>query len=119
MQCSFLYLILKEEIKSVGGNGEIQIRSAVYLGVTYFPWFYQCSFIFCFLGLHPWHMEVPRLGVKSELQLPAYATATATLDPSHFYDLHHGSQQRRILNPLIKARYRNHVLTDTSQVCYC
>ena len=25
------------------------------------------------------HMEVPRLGVESELQLPAYITATATL----------------------------------------
>ena len=25
-------------------------------------------------------MEVPRLGIKSELELPAYATATATLD---------------------------------------
>ena len=23
--------------------------------------------LFCFLGLNPWHMEVPRLGVKSEL----------------------------------------------------
>ena len=32
---------------------------------------------FCFfLGLHLQHMEVPRLGVESELQLPAYATAT-------------------------------------------
>ena len=31
-----------------------------------------------FLGLHPRHMEVPRLGVRSELQLPACATATAT-----------------------------------------
>ena len=29
------------------------------------------------LGPHPRHMEVPRLGVESELQLPAYATATA------------------------------------------
>ena len=28
-------------------------------------------------------MEVPGLGVESELQLPAYATATATPDPSH------------------------------------
>ena len=27
-------------------------------------------FFFSFLGLHPWHMEVPRLGVESELQLP-------------------------------------------------
>ena len=24
-------------------------------------------FIFVFLGPHPWHMEVPRLGVESEL----------------------------------------------------
>ena len=35
-------------------------------------------FVFVFLGLHPWHMEVPSLGVESELQLPAYTTATAT-----------------------------------------
>ena len=35
-----------------------------------------------FLGPYPWHMEVPRLGVKLELQLPAYTTATATWDPS-------------------------------------
>ena len=27
-------------------------------------------------------MEVSRLGVESELQLPAYAAATATSDPS-------------------------------------
>ena len=26
------------------------------------------------------HMEVPKLGVESELQLPTYATATATQD---------------------------------------
>ena len=33
-------------------------------------------FIFGFLGPHPWHMEVPKLGVESELKLPAYTTAT-------------------------------------------
>ena len=33
-------------------------------------------FLFPFLGLHLWHMEVPRLGVELELQQPAYATAT-------------------------------------------
>ena len=27
--------------------------------------------IFIFLGLQLWHMDVPRLGVKLELQLPA------------------------------------------------
>ena len=34
-----------------------------------------------FLGPYPQHMEVPRLGVESELQLLAYATATAMSDP--------------------------------------
>ena len=41
----------------------------------------------CFLGLHLWHMEDPRLGVKSELQPPAYTTATAVQDPSCVVDL--------------------------------
>ena len=39
-------------------------------------------FYLLFLRLPLWHMEVPRLGVESERQLPAYATATATSDPS-------------------------------------
>ena len=54
-----------------------------------------------FLGPHPQHMVVPRPGVKLELQLPAAAgitTATATGDRSHICDLHHSSQQLRILN---------------------
>jgi len=33
---------------------------------------------FCFLGLHLWHMQVPRLGGEYEVQLPAYTTAIAT-----------------------------------------
>ena len=57
-----------------------------------------------FLGPRPQHMEIPRLGVYSELQLPAYATATATLDPSHICELHHSSRQCRILNPPSEAR---------------
>ena len=32
-------------------------------------------FFFFFLGLHLRHMEVPMLGVKSELQLTAYTAA--------------------------------------------
>ena len=39
-------------------------------------------FLFFFLGPHLWHMEIPWLGVESELHLQAYATATATPDPS-------------------------------------
>ena len=61
-------------------------------------------FLFVFLGPHPWPMEVPRLGVKSELQLPAFARATATGDPSRICDLHYSSWQRWILNPLSEAR---------------
>ena len=49
-------------------------------------------------------MEVPRLWVESELQLPAHATATAMWDPSHICDLHHSSRLCRILNPLNGAR---------------
>ena len=41
-----------------------------------------------FIWPHLQHMEVPGLRVKSELQLPAYATATATPDPSHICDLY-------------------------------
>ena len=67
-------------------------------------------------GLHLRHMEVPRPGVESELQLPAYATATATPAPSCICDPHHNLWQRRILDPLNKARDQTHVLMDTSQV---
>ena len=45
-------------------------------------------------------MEVCRLGVKSELQPPAYATATATGDPSHICDLHRSSWQHRHQTPI-------------------
>ena len=50
---------------------------------------------FSFLGPHLQHMEVPRLGVKSELQVSAYTTATATSDLSCICDLHYSSRQCR------------------------
>ena len=49
-------------------------------------------------------MEIRRLGLESELYLPAYATATATPDPSHVWNLHHSWWQCQILNPLSEAR---------------
>ena len=52
---------------------------------------YFISFYFCFLGLHLWHMEGPRLGVKWELQPRAYATGTATWDLSCICNLHGSS----------------------------
>ena len=60
-------------------------------------------------------MEVPGLGVESEPQLPAYATATPGL--SSMSGLHHGSQQRQILNPQSEAEDQTRVLMDTGQVC--
>ena len=56
-------------------------------------------------------MEITKLGVEWELQLPAYSTATATLDPSHVWDLHLRSGQHKILNPLNKARDGTRILT--------
>ena len=41
------------------------------------------------LELYPQHIEVPGLGVESELQLLAYAAATATWEPSHVCDLNY------------------------------
>ena len=61
-------------------------------------------------------MEVPRLGVELELQLPVYITATATQDPSHVRDPHHSSGQRRIFNPLSETRDQTRILMDTSWV---
>ena len=61
-------------------------------------------FLFLLLGLHLQHMEVPRLWVELELQLPAIATTTAMQDPIHVCNLHHSSWQCQILNQLNKAR---------------
>ena len=60
-------------------------------------------------------MEDPQLGVKSELQLPAYTTDTLkpTLDLSCIHDLHSSMQQHWILNPLSKAKDQKRILTDT------
>ena len=80
---------------------------------------YIIEFVFCFfvfLGPHPQHLEVPRLGIKSKPQLPAYTTATAMLDLSCVYNPH--SRQRQILNPLSEAKDQTCVLMDISQICF-
>ena len=57
---------------SVGGQErDSKLRRVIKESLSYF-WF---------LGLHLQHMDVPRLGVVLELQLPAYTTATAAPDP--------------------------------------
>ena len=71
---------------------------------------------FAFLGPYLGHMEVPRLGVKLELQLLACTTATATRGPSRVCNLHHSSRQRWIPDPLSEASDQTRVLVDTSQI---
>ena len=63
-------------------------------------------------------MEVSRLGVELELQLLAYATATAISDLSRICDLYHSSWQRWILNLLSKTRDQTCILLDASWVHY-
>ena len=71
------------------------------MGFFYILFIYVFNY-FCFLGPHPQRMEVPRLGVESEVQLPAYTTATATPDPE----------------PTEGVRDRTRLLMDTSCVHY-
>ena len=47
-------------------------------------------------------MDVSRLGFK--LELLADTTAIAMWDPNHVCDLHHGSWQRSIPDPLSETR---------------
>ena len=57
-------------------------------------------------------MEVPRLGVELELQLPAYTTATAMQDLSCICDLRRNVWLSQILKPLNEARDQTRILTD-------
>ena len=82
--------------------------------------FFSFFFFFSFSELNPQHMEVPRLGVESELQLLAYTTVTATQDLSCSCDLHlHSSRQHQILNPMNKARDQICILVDPSRIRLC
>ena len=74
-------------------------------------------FFFVFLGPHLRPIEVPGLGVESELKPLAYdATATATPDWSHTCELYHSPGQHQLLNPLIEVRDRTRILMDTRQI---
>ena len=73
-------------------------------------------FSFFLLGLR---LELPRLGVQSDLQPLAFATATATQHPSCVCNLHHSSQQCWILYPLSETRDRTRNVMVPSQICFC
>ena len=93
-------------------DGKERLKIAVLSSLTQQIFFFS----FFFLGPHVWHVEVPRLGVESELQLLPYTTATATRDPSHACDLHCSSRQCQILNQLSKTQDRTCILLDASWI---
>ena len=88
-----------------------------------FEFFHQYLIIFrvlvyFFLGPHLQHMEVSRLVVKLELQLPGYTTATAMPYPCSICDICHRLWQCHIFNLLSEAWDQTHILIDTSQVLF-
>ena len=109
-------------------SSQRQVRSLICWATAETPlknscsvWYYDgLSFLFfsCFLGLHLWHMKVPRLGVELGLQLSVYTTATTIPDLSLVFNLQLRSQQHWILNSESKARDWTRLLMDTSRVHY-
>ena len=74
---------------------------AYFFSFLLFSFFFSfLSFLFCVSRAAPWAYGGYQAGVESELQPPAYTRATATPYPSRTCDLHHGSHQCQILNPL-------------------
>ena len=76
--------------------------------------FFGFFFSLLFFWATPRAYEVPGLGVESELQLPAYATAIAGSEP--YLQIYRNSQQHWILNTVSKARDQTHILMDASWV---
>ena len=76
--------------------------------------FFFFFFLFFFYGHTCGIWKVPRLGVKSEVHLPA--TAIAMLDPSRICNLHCSAWQYRVLNPLNETRDQTHILMDANRV---
>ena len=76
--------------------------------------FFFLFFVFCLFRTKLAAYGVPRLGVKVELQLPAYTTTPGMRYLSCIFKLHHSSGQLWILNPLIEAGDWTHIFMDTS-----
>ena len=110
-----LWVILSHKIKKSLNLFPVVTNQAVVNSDS----FVLVFFCLCFSVPHSQHMRVPRLGVQWELQLPAYATATATPDPCHVCNLHHNSRQCEILNLLSEAKDRTHNLMVPIRICFC
>ena len=97
-----------------GGRSRYVGLCAGLIGVLF--WLLIFIYLFLLFGATPTAYGSSHAGVKSELQLPAYTTATTMQDTSCICGLHHSSQQCWILNPVRETRDQAHILLDTSQV---
>ena len=95
------------------GNIRLKLTFRGHNSVALVFWYFG---LFCFLGPHLRHMDVPRPRVESELQLPASTTVPATQDPSRICDPHHSSRQRQSLDPLSGDWDRTCILMDARQI---
>ena len=86
--------LLQAKLQSLRGATELSPRHAAagskgradHMGGVFSPPVLLLLLLFVILGLHLWTcgiLEVPRLGAESELQLPAYTTATGLLHRSY------------------------------------
>ena len=69
---------------------------------------------FCFLGLHPGHMEVWNSQARGRFG----ATAASNVRSEPCLRPIHSSQQCRIPDSMSKARDRTHILIDTNWICF-
>ena len=93
---------------------QISKHNSLIFWVLYFYY----VFIFVFLGLHPQHIEIPRIGVQSELLLAGYTRAAEMPEPSCVCNLCQSSWQLLIPNPLSKATDQTCKLMVPSQICF-
>ena len=101
------------QIKSVGSGGRIWIWILTWIPPVFMGELHKFSksqfvILFYFFRATPMAYGGSQARGRWEPQLLAYTRATATPDPSHISDVHHSSQQPRILNPLSQASDRTH-----------
>ena len=114
LQCHFYPLLIPSIFSEITAIILMHVLSFLEKTSSIFDTISILNIFFSFLEPHLRHMEVSRLGVKSELQLLAYIYHShSNRDPSQVCDLHHSSQQHRILTLLSEARVQTSVQMDT------
>ena len=97
----------------VSGHKQGTAGAPVPVGLSAIVWVSFPLSLSFFFPFYVRHMEVARLGVASELQLPAYTSATALPDPECTCSLHCSLWQYQLPNPLSEARNQPSILMGT------